>query len=140
MALIDELTQRITAELHRTLDQCIRQAVESYVVGDHDQTKQPASVSSFPQPKRRGRPARRQKSNKTSREDRSRTIINAVAKLGEASVEEVARMTGMDKRVVGSSLHYLAVAGKLKPKRRAWHGPLSCRGGHRPPYNWDHTV
>src|SRR5437867_2510346 len=97
MALIDELTQRITAELHRTLDQAIRQAVESYVVGD-------------------GRQGRRTKPTQP-REKRSRTIIDAVMKLGEASVEDVARVTGLDKRGVGSSLHYLAAAGKLKHAR-----------------------
>ena len=34
--------------------------------------------------------------------------------LADASVEDVARVTGLDKRGVGSSLYYLAAAGKLK--------------------------
>lgn len=108
MALIDELTQRIAAELHRQLDEVVRHAVESYVVGNgSDET------GSVPKTERRGRP-RRSTSAKTSRENRSQTIINAVAKLGEASIEDVAKATGLDKRGVGSSLHYLAAAGKLR--------------------------
>src|SRR5215475_970291 len=63
---------------------------------------------------RRGRPARRARSAKALRENRNQTIINVVAKLGEASIEDVARATGLDKRGVGSSLHYLAVAGRLR--------------------------
>src|SRR2546423_424874 len=118
MALVDELTRRITLELHRTLDQAIRHAVESYIIGDgHDRMSATSSEERFPQQKRRrrGRRAgRRMKTAKASRENRSRTIIDAVAKLGEASIEDVARMTGLDKRGVGSSLHYLAAAGKLK--------------------------
>ena len=108
MALIDELTQRIAAELHRQLDEAVRHAVESYVVGNgSDQT------APVPRAERRGRP-RRSTSAKTSRENRSRTIIDAVAKLGEATIADVARATGLDKRGVGSSLHYLAAAGKLR--------------------------
>ena len=107
MALIDELTLRIATELHRKLDEVVREAVVSYVVGNG----QPPTVNATP--KRRGRP-RRAQSAKSSRENRSLNIINAVTKLGEASVEDVARATGLDKRGVGSSLHYLAVAGKLR--------------------------
>ena len=105
MSLIDELTRRIATELHRTLDQVIRHAVEDYVIGNN---KPVASA------RRRGRPGRRASMARTSRENRSRTIISAVAKLGEASIEDVAKVTGLDKRGVGSSLHYLAEAGKLK--------------------------
>jgi hypothetical protein len=111
MALIDELTQRIAAELHRKLDETIREAVEDYVVGEHHT---PAPVADI---HRRARPGRRAKSTGTSREKRNQTIINAVAKLGEASIDDVARETGLDKRGVGSSLHYLAVAGKLRHAR-----------------------
>jgi hypothetical protein len=107
MALIDELSLRIATELHRRLDEVVREAVENFVVGNHENTTVNGSVQ------RRGRP-RRAKSAKTSRENRSRTIIDAVARLGEASVDDVARATGLDKRGVGSSLHYLAVAGKLR--------------------------
>ena len=113
MALIDDLTQQITSELHRTIDECIRQAVEKYVVGDGGYRRQPASVDRLPRRMRRGRSARKGTS-RASRESRSRTIIGAVAKLGEASVEDVARVTGLDNRGVGSSLYYLAAAGKLK--------------------------
>ena len=114
MALIDDLTRSITAELHRTLDQAIRKAVVSYVVGNGQNARSAgSSAEESYRPGRRGRPPRR-KPAKTSRENRSRTIIDAVAKLGEASIEDVARVTGMDKRGVGSSLHYLAEAGKLK--------------------------
>jgi hypothetical protein len=117
MALIDELTERITAELHRTLDQCIRQAVESYVIGDGNLTNHQTDIARFPGNNRRTRrtqQARRGRADKSTRERRSRTIIDAVVKLGEASIEDVARATGLDKRGVGSSLHYLAAAGKLK--------------------------
>jgi hypothetical protein len=107
MALIDELTLRIATELHRKLDEVVREAVESYVVGNRPNSTVNATL------KRRGRP-RRSQSAKASRENRSETIINAVTKLGEASVEDVARATGLDKRGVGSSLHYLAEAGKLR--------------------------
>jgi predicted HTH transcriptional regulator len=117
MALIDELTQRITAELHRTLDQCIRQAVESYVVGDTDHKDRAAMVAHFSKNGRHGRSMRRSKRGKTTHEDRSRSIIDAVAKLGEATIEDVAKLTGLDKRGVGSSLHYLAAAGKLRQVR-----------------------
>src|SRR5262245_66311105 len=116
MALIDDLTQQITAELHRTIDECIREAVEKYVVGDGRYHRQPASVERFPRRMRRGRSGRKGTS-RASRESRSRTIIGAVAKLGEASVEDVARVTGLDKRGVGSSLYYLAAAGTLKHMR-----------------------
>jgi len=108
MALIDDLTERIASELHRKLDEAIREAVESYVVGD-DHT--PGAIAHHG---RRGRIARHGRSAKASRENRSQTIINAVAKLGEASIEDVAKATGLDKRGVGSSLHYLAEAGKLR--------------------------
>ena len=106
MALIDELSLRIATELHRKLDEAVREAVESSVVGNGTH-----AVSASAQ--RRGRP-RQIKSAATSREKRSRIIIDAVAKLGEATVEEVARATGLDKRGVGSSLHYLAESGKLR--------------------------
>jgi len=105
MSLIDELTRRIASELHRTLDQAIRQAVEHYVIGNGE-----PSAST----RRRGRPGRRASTARTSRENRNRTIISAVTKLGEASIEDVAKATGLDKRGIGSSLHYLAAAGKLK--------------------------
>ena len=108
MALIDELTQRIATELHRTLDEAVRQAVENYVVGEQHIPTPAASMQ------RRGRPARRAGSAKALRENRNRTIINVVAKLGEASIDDVAKATGLDKRGVGSSLHYLAVAGRLR--------------------------
>jgi len=107
MALIDELSLRIATELHRRLDEVVREAVENFVVGNHENTTVNGSVH------RRGRP-RRAKSAKTTRENRSRTIIDAVARLGEASVDDVAKATRLDKRGVGSSLHYLAVAGKLR--------------------------
>ena len=113
MALIDDLTQQITAELHRTIDECIRQAVEKYVVGNGGYRRQSASVERLSRQTRRGRSARKGTS-RASRESRSRTIIGAVARLGEASIADVARVTGLDKRGVGSSLHYLAAAGKLK--------------------------
>jgi hypothetical protein len=113
MALIDELTQRISAEVYRTLDECIRHAVESYLLGDSKQRKQPAAIQRFARPGRRGQ-APRKGSARTSRQNRSRTIINAVSKLGEATIEDVARATGLDKRGVGSSLYYLAEAGKLR--------------------------
>jgi hypothetical protein len=72
MALIDELSLRIATELHRRLDEAVREAVESSVVGNGTHT-----VSASAQ--RRGR--RRQiKSAATSREKRSRIIIDAVAK------------------------------------------------------------
>src|SRR5689334_24427703 len=106
MALVDDLTQRIATELHRKLDDAIREAVESYVVGDGQHPAVTAHNG------RRGRHARRGKTARASRENRSQTIINAVAKLGEASIEDVAKATGLDKRGVGSSLHYLAEAGK----------------------------
>jgi DNA-binding IclR family transcriptional regulator len=105
MPLVDELTRRIATELHRTLDQAIRQAVEDYVIGNNTPS---AGV------RRRGRPGRRASASRASRENRNRTIISAVAKLGEASIEDVAKATGLDKRGVGSSLHYLAAAGRLK--------------------------
>ncbi|HEY2379548.1 MAG TPA: hypothetical protein VGK48_00080 [Terriglobia bacterium] len=108
MALIDELTQRIAAELHSHLDEVVRHAIESYVVGNGSDQTVP-----IPRTERRGRP-RRATSAKRSRENRSRTIIDAVAKLGEATIEDVAKATGLDKRGVGSSLHYLAAAGKLR--------------------------
>jgi len=108
MALIDELTQRIATELHRTLDEAVRQAVENYVIGEQHIPTPAASVP------RRGRPARRARSAKALRENRNRTIIDVVAKLGEASIDDVAKATGLDKRGVGSSLHYLAVAGRLR--------------------------
>ena len=108
MALIDELTQRIATELHRTLDEAVRQAVENYVIGEQHIPTPAASVQ------RRGRPARRARSAKALRENRNRTIIDVVAKLGEASIDDVAKATGLDKRGVGSSLHYLAVAGRLR--------------------------
>jgi len=113
MALIDELTRRITAELHRTLDQCIRQAVESYVVGDVNREIQPTSGRSQTNG-RRGRPRRRAKPSRKSPQDRNRMIMDAVAKVGEATVADVARLTGLDKRGVGSSLYYLAAAGRIK--------------------------
>jgi len=113
MALIDDLTQQITTELHRTIDECIREAIEKYVVGDGRYHKRLASVERFPRRMRRGQSARKGTS-RASRESRSRTILGVVAKLGEASVEDVARATGLDKRGVGSSLYYLAAAGKLK--------------------------
>src|SRR5215471_2935340 len=97
MALIDELTQRIATELHRTLDEAVRQAVENYVIGEQHIPTPAAPVQ------RRGRPARRARSAKALRENRNRTIIDVVAKA-----------TGLDKRGVGSSLHYLAVAGRLR--------------------------
>jgi hypothetical protein len=108
MALIDELTQRIATELHRKLDAAVREAVENYVVGEQHTPTPVASVQ------RRGRPARRARSAKALRENRNRTIIDVVAKLGEASIDDVAKATGLDKRGVGSSLHYLAVAGRLR--------------------------
>jgi hypothetical protein len=108
MALIDELTQRIATELHRKLDAAVREAVEDYVVGEQHTPTRVASVQ------RRGRPARRARSAKALRENRNRTIIDVVSKLGEASIDEVAKATGLDKRGVGSSLHYLAVAGRLR--------------------------
>jgi predicted HTH transcriptional regulator len=108
MALIDELTQRISAELHRQLDETVRHAIESYVVGD-------GSGQTVPVRRTGGRRRqRRAKSASISRENRSQTIIDAVAKLGAATIEEVARATGLDKRGVGSSLHYLAAAGRLR--------------------------
>jgi hypothetical protein len=107
MALIDELTLRIATELHRKLDEVVREAVVSFVVGNGHPPTVNATL------KRRGRP-RRAQSAKASRENRSLNIINAVTRLGEASVEDVARATGLDKRGVGSSLHYLAEAGKLR--------------------------
>jgi hypothetical protein len=107
MALIDELSLRIATELHRKLDAAVREAVEAYVVGNHEKT----TVSGNGH--RRGRP-RRANSARKSRENRNRIIIAAVAKLGEASVGDVAKATGLDKRGVGSSLHYLAEAGKLR--------------------------
>lgn len=108
MALIDELTRRIAAELHRNLDQAVREAVEHYVVGDREEQTPRDELAA-----RRGRP-RHDQSARTSRENRSQIIIDAVAKLGSATVEDVANETGLDKRGVGSSLHYLAEAGKLR--------------------------
>src|SRR5215813_7962736 len=107
MALIDELTQRIATELHRTLDEAVRQAVETYVVGERH-------IPSAASVQKRGRSARRARSAKVVRENRNQTIIGVVAKLGEASIEDVAKATGLDKRGVGSSLHYLAAAGRLR--------------------------
>lgn len=118
MALIDELTQRITTELHRTLDECIRQAVESYVIGDSPQKSRPAAGPRHATNGRRAGAARKANARKVPA-DRSRTIIEAVNKLGEASIEDVARVTGLDKRGVGSSLYYLSEAGKI---RRAGSG------------------
>lgn len=108
MALIDELTQRIAAELHRQLDEAVRHAVENYVVGNASGPKVPVPGAE------RQRRQRRRVSAKASRENRSQTIIDAVAKLGEATIEDVAKATGLDKRGVGSSLHYLAAAGRLR--------------------------
>ena len=108
MALIDELTQRIATELHSKLDAAVREAVENYVVGEQHTPTPAASIQ------RRGRPARRAGSAKALRENRNRTIIDVVAKLGEASIDDVAKATGLDKRGVGSSLHYLAVGGRLR--------------------------
>jgi predicted transcriptional regulator len=112
MALIDDLTRQITAEVHRAIDQAIRQAIENYVVGDR-RRDQPALTSQSSRSTRGRKGIRRTKSPQT-REDRTRTIIKAVSQLGEASIDDVAEYTGLDKRGVGSSLHYLAVAGKLK--------------------------
>ena len=114
MALIDDLTRQITTEVHRALDQAIRQAIENYVVGDgrHEEPMTPSAATSRGV-RGRGKGTSRSKSPK-ARQDRTRTIINAVSRLGEASIEDVAEFTGLDKRGIGSSLHYLAVAGKLK--------------------------
>jgi predicted HTH transcriptional regulator len=114
MALIDDLTRQITAEVHRALDRAIRQAIENCVVGNGHQ-EEPMTVSSRTSRgvRGRGKGTSRSKSPK-ARQDRTRTIINAVSRLGEASIEDVAEFTGLDKRGIGSSLHYLAVAGKLK--------------------------
>jgi hypothetical protein len=62
MALIDELTQRIATELHRTLDEAVGQAVENYVVGERHIPTLAASVQ------RQGRSARRARSAKALRE------------------------------------------------------------------------
>jgi hypothetical protein len=114
MALIDDLTRQITAEVHRALDQAIRQAVQNYVVGNaRDEESTTLSTSPSRGTRARTKGTRRANSPK-SRGDRTRTIIDAVSRLGEASIEDVAEFTGLDKRGVGSSLHYLAVAGKLK--------------------------
>jgi len=102
------LTQRIATELHRKLGAAVREAVENYVVGEQHTPIPVASVQ------RRRRPARRARSAKALRENRNRTIIDVIAKLSEASIDDVARATGLDKRGVGSSLHYLAVAGRLR--------------------------
>jgi len=86
----------------------VGQAVENYVVGERHIPTPAASAQ------RRGRPGRRARSAIALRENRNRTIIDVVAKLGEASIDDAARATGLDKRGVGSSLHYLAVAGRLR--------------------------
>jgi hypothetical protein len=104
VTLIDELSQRIATELHHTLEQGIRQAIEKYFVGDVKAINGAGSNGHGP---RRSQPAMDQ-------ETRRRAIMEAVQKFGEASVDDVARVTGLDKRGVGSSLHYLAAAGKLK--------------------------
>jgi predicted HTH transcriptional regulator len=114
MALIDDLTRQISTEVHRALDQVIRQAVEHYIVGNErpdDRMTLPSETSRGT--KSRGKETRRSRSIK-NREVRTRTIIDAVSQIGEASIEDVAELTGLDKRGVGSSLHYLAAAGKLK--------------------------
>jgi|SRR5579883_2455339 len=89
MAMIDEMSEGITKELERNLQQLVRSTIEKYLIGGKT-------------------------NGNGTRESRNRIIIEAVAKHGQANVDDVARATGLDKRGVGSSLHYLAAAGKLK--------------------------
>ena len=108
MSFIDELTRRISTEVQRTLDSAIRNAIEAFIVGEGT----PGGPTA-PTPKRRST----KKGSRTAgaaRAQRNKLIIDAVAKIGEATVEDVAGKTGLDKRGVGSSLYYLSQAGNLR--------------------------
>ena len=110
MALIDDLTKRISSELEKSLNQAIRSVLENYFIGGRSTIAAPAQ----PAKTGRRRRGRRGRSAKSARAARNQKIIDVVAKLGEASIEQVAKETGLDKRGVGSSLYYLSQSGRLK--------------------------
>ena len=96
--------------MQRTLDSAIRNAIEAYIVGSDEGTPSGATA-----------PTRKRRSTKkgsrtagAARAQRNKLIIDAVAKIGEATVEDVPGKTGLDKRGVGSSLYYLSQAGNLR--------------------------
>lgn len=115
MSFIDELTRRISAELRGNLEQAIRHAIEGYFIGEGRLGR-----GASPRTRRRGRPGlggRKKRTAQALRERRDRVIIDAVSQLGEGTIEDVARITGLDKRGVGSSLYYLSRSGRLTRTR-----------------------
>jgi hypothetical protein len=117
MSFIDELTRRISTEVQRNLDSAIRDAIEAYIVGPDEGSR---GVSAATPGKRRRRNSTRQGSRTAgdARAKRNKLIIDAVTKIGTATVEDVAAKTGLDKRGVGSSLYYLSQAGNLRRTKK----------------------
>jgi len=112
MAFIDDLTHRITTEVHETLDRAIRQAIQNYLIGEGRATRSSVAALSRTPSRRAARGTGN--SAKAARDGRNQIIIDAVSRLGEATIEDVSKATGLDKRGVGSSLYYLAKNGQLK--------------------------
>ena len=113
MSFIDELTRRVSAAVQQNLDQAIRKAIEDYVVGRDEKASRATDGSAG---KRRRANSVKQGSRTTgpAREKRNKLIVEAVSRIGEVTVEDVAAATGLDRRGVGSSLYYLSRAGNLK--------------------------
>ena len=120
MSFIDELTRRISTEVQRTLDSAIRNAIEAYIVGEGT----PGGATA-PTGKRRS--TKTKKGSRTAgaaRAQRNKLIIDAVAKIGEATVEDVAGKTGLDKRGRGQFPLLPVTGGEPSPdKKRDVQGP-----------------
>ena len=129
MALVEELSDKITRMLMLVIEPAIKEAVQSCIVGQKPQTEETISgqrpkSNRLSGVKKRTRIRKKKRSalaNFSDKDARNAGIVAVVERLGKADIDVVAKKTGLDRRGIGSSLHHLSVAGKLNKGKNGFY-------------------
>ena len=114
---VEELSDRLTADLVTGISSLVRKIVREAFLGGKEAPAVPdsAPVSSKARARPRGRPRKLwKKDSKKVRMTRNERLVAAVKKLGKASIKSIGKETGFDTRGIGGSLHSLVKKGRLK--------------------------